>query len=197
MHHFTIPNFNYVERSFQFVDEVVFSSYCHLPNVTLNISSTHFQILPHSTLYLFIHCHNQVQNFSHINCSNDSYLAFSDHGIGANRTNSGCESVLEIPTRVLEAIDYSIRLIPQDYWTMAYSILAKGFGVRWQTDDIYQNRCRSCNSSEGICGYNVTDPNRPFLCHCNKAPSHPFNCFPGTDHTLKLLFPSPIYEYQL
>ncbi|XP_057856286.2 LOW QUALITY PROTEIN: LEAF RUST 10 DISEASE-RESISTANCE LOCUS RECEPTOR-LIKE PROTEIN KINASE-like 1.2 [Cryptomeria japonica] len=180
-HEYRILQFNYPEQSIQIVDEAALSTYCYLPNATLTISGSPFRLLPHSTLYLFIHCQKQVRNFSQINCSTDSYLAFSDDDIKANwssyKKNRRCESVSEIPTRLLEAIDYSTRLIPQNYWTVAYSILAKGFSVKWETNQRYLNSCLSCNSSKGICGYNVSDPEHPFLCHCRKAPSQPLNCF--------------------
>ncbi|KAL2510191.1 Protein kinase superfamily protein [Forsythia ovata] len=45
------------------------------------------------------------------------------------------------------------------------NILIIGFEVEWDEDqDPYFSSCKSCRASNGFCGFNSTDPNKPFVC---------------------------------
>ncbi|CAA3003223.1 LEAF RUST 10 DISEASE-RESISTANCE LOCUS RECEPTOR-LIKE PROTEIN KINASE-like [Olea europaea subsp. europaea] len=45
------------------------------------------------------------------------------------------------------------------------NILRIGFEVEWDEDqDSYFSSCKSCRASNGFCGFNSTDPKKPFVC---------------------------------
>ncbi|XP_071707422.1 LEAF RUST 10 DISEASE-RESISTANCEUS RECEPTOR-LIKE PROTEIN KINASE-like 1.5 [Rutidosis leptorrhynchoides] len=44
------------------------------------------------------------------------------------------------------------------------SFLKFGIEVEWDEKDSYFSNCESCKSNNGVCGFNKTDPKKPFLC---------------------------------
>ncbi|KAL8249896.1 hypothetical protein R6Q59_006764 [Mikania micrantha] len=44
------------------------------------------------------------------------------------------------------------------------SFLKFGIEVEWEEQDSYFVNCKSCKSSNGVCGFNSSDPKKPFLC---------------------------------
>ncbi|KAL0358014.1 UNVERIFIED_CONTAM: LEAF RUST 10 DISEASE-RESISTANCE LOCUS RECEPTOR-LIKE PROTEIN KINASE-like 1.5 [Sesamum calycinum] len=50
------------------------------------------------------------------------------------------------------------------------SILRIGFEVEWEEDqDPYFSSCKSCRGSNGFCGFNSSDPRKPFICFPSEA----------------------------
>ncbi|KAL8035658.1 hypothetical protein ABFX02_12G111700 [Erythranthe guttata] len=50
------------------------------------------------------------------------------------------------------------------------SILKLGFEVEWDEDeDPYFSSCKSCKSNNGFCGFNSSDPKKPFICFPSKS----------------------------
>ncbi|KVH97767.1 Concanavalin A-like lectin/glucanase, subgroup [Cynara cardunculus var. scolymus] len=44
------------------------------------------------------------------------------------------------------------------------SFLKFGIEVEWEEKDSYFSNCTACKSINGVCGFNSSDPNKPFLC---------------------------------
>ena len=67
--------------------------------------------------------------------------------------------------------------------------LARGFYVTWHVNPSRSQSCDACLKSNGSCGYNISEPNSPFLCYCPNSTSNPHKC-PGNDS-----FPTSFHKF--
>ncbi|KAB2042129.1 hypothetical protein E1A91_D02G199500v1 [Gossypium mustelinum] len=66
-----------------------------------------------------------------------------------------------------------------------------GFQVEWdEAQDSYFSSCRDCKLKNGICGFNSSDPNKPFLCFQAKATISP--TLIHVDHTHRIAILSSV-----
>ncbi|KAF6159897.1 hypothetical protein GIB67_032981 [Kingdonia uniflora] len=48
-----------------------------------------------------------------------------------------------------------------------------GVQVEWdESRDSYFEKCRDCEINNGVCGFNSSDPNKPFQCYLTPSPQH-------------------------
>ncbi|XP_051122184.1 LEAF RUST 10 DISEASE-RESISTANCE LOCUS RECEPTOR-LIKE PROTEIN KINASE-like 1.5 [Andrographis paniculata] len=50
------------------------------------------------------------------------------------------------------------------------AILKLGFEVEWEEEDRYFSSCKSCQAVNGVCGFNSSDLEKPFVCFTSKPP---------------------------
>jgi hypothetical protein len=110
---------------------------------------------------------------SYSNCSEYSGSSFygSDHDIlesssALNQTQCSIRIKIPIPVSSFRRLTGNISELEQ--------VLGEEFNVSYKYDQ-GPSICDGCMASKGICGTNLTDPNREFLCLCRDQP-YPFVC---------------------
>ncbi|KAK8699339.1 hypothetical protein V6N13_115427 [Hibiscus sabdariffa] len=84
-----------------------------------------------------------------------------------------CE-LIKNPVKLLHGCD-SIRPVPgqgcqDDVLGYLDKFFKMGFQVEWgEAEDAYFSSCRDCESNNGVCGFNSSDPNKQFICFQSKT----------------------------
>ncbi|GMI87819.1 hypothetical protein like AT1G69910 [Hibiscus trionum] len=84
-----------------------------------------------------------------------------------------CE-LIKNPVKLLHGCG-SIRPVPgqgcqDDVLGYLDKFFKMGFQVEWdEAQDAYFSSCRDCESKNGVCGFNSSDPNKKFLCYQSKT----------------------------
>jgi len=161
-------------RSLRVLDVLIHQSPCYLPNASLDFTGSPFKIAsPYSNLTYLLNCSEPINDYSQIDCANTSYLGFND-----SKASNRCMSVFQVPVQEVKPSEFTGNMSQEfKLWQMR-DLLRKGFWVNWGEGKAENDDCSSCRSSHGICGYNVSDARKQFLCYC-KHGTHPRNCFHG------------------
>eukprot|EP01018_Ginkgo_biloba_P022824 Gb_36292 [translate_table: standard] len=167
---------DYNERRIKIVDEMVSASKCYLPNGSTDLTGSPFHLAqPYCNLTFLLDCKQTIQNFTSTGCKNNSYMGFAEQGLRDLSKNNNCSTKFQVQTRKVEQGDFPGNVKPEYIRTRIYEILRRGFELEWK-GEAESVEITSCESSKGICGYNATDPQTPFLCLCGDGPRSR-NCF--------------------
>lgn len=158
----------YNQDSMKIASGTVFTD-CGLPEAPVNLTASLFNLADSSdqSITLGIGC-PAIKNLPvfYVPCGNDNdtWVLPSDPEV---IKWIPCSSTVQFP--VLQQLLSS--LTSQNFW----NVLRGGFEVEWNKNDEAFKMCRNCTSSGGICGYNVSDSSKPFLCYLPQSPGSPQN----------------------
>ncbi|KAI5568844.1 hypothetical protein BDE02_12G040600 [Populus trichocarpa] len=147
-------------------DTYVFGYDLNLQNLNLLYNCT----VPNSTLV-----QNRISSSACRKYSGSSFYGSDDileSSSGLNQTQCSVRIKIPIPVSSFRRLTGNISELEQ--------VLGEEFNVSYKYDQ-GPSICDGCMASKGICGTNLTDPNREFLCLCRDHP-YPFVC---KGHNLK------------
>eukprot|EP01018_Ginkgo_biloba_P021731 Gb_08340 [translate_table: standard] len=131
-------------------------AHCGLPEASVNLSGSPFHLADafEYNLTLVVGCTPTIfSDLISVFC--DSTWRFTLYG-AFPWTSWDCSSVVGVPIQTGETSN-ALNL---------FSLLRKGFEIEWDTNGVITENCKNCTlSSKGICGYNVSDYLKSFLCY--------------------------------
>ncbi|KAJ4961734.1 hypothetical protein NE237_021644 [Protea cynaroides] len=151
----------------------------HEPNSTSLILSPQPYLIPNAAGDFFssiipdrtIDLSGSPFRFSDASCSRLSLLRPCEPLSGSNCTKYAWEcEVHNIPVQLLSGCrskrhHISEQGCQEDVLGYLRSFLKLGIQVEWdENDDPYFFSCKGCQAKNGVCGFNSSDPHKPFLC---------------------------------
>eukprot|EP01018_Ginkgo_biloba_P021732 Gb_08341 [translate_table: standard] len=131
-------------------------AHCGLPEASVNLSGSPFHLADafEYNLTLVVGCTPTIfSDLISVIC--DSTWRFTLYQ-AFPWTSWDCSSVVGVPIQTGETAN-ALNL---------FSLLRKGFQIEWDTNGVITENCKNCTlSSKGICGYNVSDYLKSFLCY--------------------------------
>lgn len=166
----------YNENTLQVVDARFAKNPCYHPNASLDFTGSPFQIASrYSNLTYWLNCSTKpINDYSQVPCEKSSYMGFSDSKAAKN----SCSSVFQVPVLEVDSSDLTGNMTQEIKLWLMRMLLSKGFWIKWDEGKTNNDTCSSCQLSNGICGYNVSDASKQFLCYC-KDGTHPKHCVNG------------------
>jgi hypothetical protein len=155
----------------------VFGYDLNLQNLNLLYNCT----VPNSTLV-----QNRISSSACRKYSGSSFYGSDDileSSSGLNQTQCSVRIKIPIPVSSFRRLTGNISELEQ--------VLGEEFNVSYKYDQ-GPSICDGCMASKGICGTNLTDPNREFLCLCRDHP-YPFVCKGQLSIPFPFFFSSLLY----
>lgn len=165
----------YNENTLNVLDVMVRKSSCYLPDASVDFTGSPFELVsPYSNLTYLLNCSKPIKNYSQIDCNSTSYL-----GINYTKAPKLCSSSFQVPIEKIEPGDFTGNPTQNNKLWQMRMLLSNGFWIKWDQKRATNENCSSCQSSEGVCGYNVSNSQHEFLCFCKDGTHGHKNCFKG------------------